>query len=448
MPSALDRTLSDGAISGELRSPRPRTFLRRSRPMRNLPAAAARARRTRRSRRCTERRPGIVSSQRLACVLSRHICRLVDDDGSVGRARKRRAAGAAIAEMLPSLAAVHAAHDDPSGRSTSSASRSGAGSRIRRSRSNRSIERRPAARRSGGPLRRVRRHDHRRPRRQRLAGAAAAQHLLPAGSCSRRSAGRRRRIGAPPPTRAFSISLGSAERSVSLCTFTLDDEALVSRSMQLDEFRGRGCRPSRASRSRTRACSPTRRCRSNRSRSSRSRATARVGEMRTRATTARREFHGTVSGIAARAWSVSAIETYLDCPFKFFAQHVLKLEEEPDDEEVMDPRRQGQFVHEVFERFFDAWQDAGHRAITPDESRRRARAVHRSRRSRARAAAERRGRARADAAARFARRRRPRRSGASHGGRAADRRRRAAARATARRRASRLRPPTARARSR
>src|SRR5215218_8229641 len=31
----------------------------------------------------------------------------------------------------------------------------------------------------------------------------------------------------------------------------------------------------------------------------------------------------------------------------------------------MAPRRQGQFVHDVFERFFKAWQDAGHRAITP-----------------------------------------------------------------------------------
>src|SRR6185503_12593419 len=55
----------------------------------------------------------------------------------------------------------------------------------------------------------------------------------------------------------------------------------------------------------------------------------------------------------------------LGCPFRFFAQHVLKLEEEPDDEEVMDPRRQGQFMHHVFEEFFRAWQAAGHRAITP-----------------------------------------------------------------------------------
>src|SRR5204862_92565 len=78
------------------------------------------------------------------------------------------------------------------------------------------------------------------------------------------------------------------------------------------------------------------------------------------------DFHGTVRGIGPRAWSVSAIETYLDCPFKFFAQHVLRLEEEPEDEEVMDPRRQGQFVHDVFERFFAAWQQAGHRAVTPE----------------------------------------------------------------------------------
>jgi RecB family exonuclease len=31
----------------------------------------------------------------------------------------------------------------------------------------------------------------------------------------------------------------------------------------------------------------------------------------------------------------------------------------------MDPRSQGQFVHEVFEAFFKRWQDEGHQAITP-----------------------------------------------------------------------------------
>ena len=68
----------------------------------------------------------------------------------------------------------------------------------------------------------------------------------------------------------------------------------------------------------------------------------------------------------ARAWSVSALETYLDCPFKFFARHVLRLEEELEDEEVMDPRREGTLVHLVFETFFRRWQDSGHQAITTD----------------------------------------------------------------------------------
>jgi len=69
---------------------------------------------------------------------------------------------------------------------------------------------------------------------------------------------------------------------------------------------------------------------------------------------------------APRAISVSAVETYLTCPFKYFAQYVLKLEEEREEEEVMDPKTQGQFVHAVFEAFFKTWQDRGHRGITPD----------------------------------------------------------------------------------
>ena len=77
-------------------------------------------------------------------------------------------------------------------------------------------------------------------------------------------------------------------------------------------------------------------------------------------------FHGQIGASDPRAWSVSALETYQQCPFKFFARYVLKLEEEPDDEEVMDPRSQGEFVHHVFERFFADWQAAGHGAVTPD----------------------------------------------------------------------------------
>jgi RecB family exonuclease len=78
------------------------------------------------------------------------------------------------------------------------------------------------------------------------------------------------------------------------------------------------------------------------------------------------KFHGAAGRQPTRTWSVSALETYIGCPFRFFAQHVLRLEEEPTDEEIIDPRRQGQIVHTMFEQFFGEWQKAGYGAITRD----------------------------------------------------------------------------------
>jgi RecB family exonuclease len=83
---------------------------------------------------------------------------------------------------------------------------------------------------------------------------------------------------------------------------------------------------------------------------------------RTRGADAR--YHGAAGLQEPRAWSVSAIETYLTCPFKFFAQYVMRLDEEREDDEVMDPKQQGRFVHQVFEVFFSTWQSRGHRAIS------------------------------------------------------------------------------------
>ena len=180
--------------------------------------------------------------------------------------------------------------------------------------------------------------------------------------------------------------------------------------------RARGCRRSPATPSTTAASSSTKRCRSSRSTldpldgDAREWAELRVGRSPADAPDVPRRGRRRAP---ARAWSVSALETYLDCPFKFFAQHVLRLEEEPDDEEVMDPRRQGQFVHEVFEAFFSAWQARGHGAITPDnlDDARELfadvvdRALERAARGR--------GGPRADAAARIAGRGRARRGGAS-----------------------------------
>jgi RecB family exonuclease len=69
---------------------------------------------------------------------------------------------------------------------------------------------------------------------------------------------------------------------------------------------------------------------------------------------------------APRAYSLSALERYQDCPFKFFASDVLGLQEAPEDEHVLSPRARGRFLHEVFQRFFEAWDQSGNGPITPD----------------------------------------------------------------------------------
>jgi RecB family exonuclease len=169
--------------------------------------------------------------------------------------------------------------------------------------------------------------------------------------------------------------LAAARRRTTLSIFTLEDDALATRSLQLDEI------PRAKLSSVSSPPLPASRIFEDESLSlepvsfapldAGTREWAHLRASRTATDSA--QFHGSIDATAARAWSVSALETYLGCPFRFFAQHVLKLEEEPDDEEVMDPRRQGQLVHEVFEKFFSAWQGAGHRAITSsnlDEARR------------------------------------------------------------------------------
>jgi len=162
--------------------------------------------------------------------------------------------------------------------------------------------------------------------------------------------------------------LGSASHSTTLSTFTLEDEAIVGQSALLDEV----------ARARLTAIDDD-----GAAASPIYDADALLKEpaefahlapeprewaaLRTsRPLADRPEFHGVSGPPKPRTWSVSGIETYLDCPFKFFARHVLRLDEEPEDEEVLDPRRQGQFVHAVFEDFFRVWQESGRAGITPE----------------------------------------------------------------------------------
>ena len=75
-------------------------------------------------------------------------------------------------------------------------------------------------------------------------------------------------------------------------------------------------------------------------------------------------YHGTAGSRDPIAYSVSSLERYLECPFKYFASHVLRLPEERADEWGLTPQERGHFVHEVFETFFREWQASGHGSVT------------------------------------------------------------------------------------
>ena len=64
-------------------------------------------------------------------------------------------------------------------------------------------------------------------------------------------------------------------------------------------------------------------------------------------------------------YSLSGLERYQDCPFKFFASDVLKLDEPAEDGAVLSARARGRFVHELLQQFFAAWDARGGGGITP-----------------------------------------------------------------------------------
>jgi RecB family exonuclease len=77
-------------------------------------------------------------------------------------------------------------------------------------------------------------------------------------------------------------------------------------------------------------------------------------------------FHGQAGPVPVRALSVTQIDRYLECPFKFFASVLLDLDEEAPRHEIgLSPRRRGSIVHQAFERFFRRWAAVGQAHITP-----------------------------------------------------------------------------------
>ena len=63
---------------------------------------------------------------------------------------------------------------------------------------------------------------------------------------------------------------------------------------------------------------------------------------------------------------MTQVDTYLDCPFRYFAERVLRLEDEREDEPGLTPRERGELSHAIFQRFYERWTSLGRGAVTED----------------------------------------------------------------------------------
>lgn len=77
-----------------------------------------------------------------------------------------------------------------------------------------------------------------------------------------------------------------------------------------------------------------------------------------------RAYSGYIAPLPADRYSVSRVDRYVTCPFKYFAERILRLPEERDDEAGLTPLERGTFLHLLLERFYARWQEGGHGAVT------------------------------------------------------------------------------------
>lgn len=166
----------------------------------------------------------------------------------------------------------------------------------------------------------------------------------------------------------FQDLLKLPRRRVSLSTFTLEDDAIVSPSPLLEEIDAVGLPVERLAKSP--AAGPARVFVHEAIAMAPLAPEAVSGDasswldLRRSRTFDAPRFRGTTGPRAPTAYAVSRLERYLECPFKYFAAHILKLPEERDEQAWMTAQERGHFVHEVFESFFQEWQRGGGGAIT------------------------------------------------------------------------------------
>src|SRR4051794_28055728 len=266
------------------------------------------------------------ASQQLALVLefwTTHLRPIADADPFAARERRARSA---IAEMLAALSAVHAAHDDPDWAIAD------LGVAVRRWIEEHTFG--PEAAGDGVQLlddQAARYGDFDdltivglvetdwpdKPRRNIFYPPSLLKALGWPSEKDRRGAADAR----------FVDLLSSACRRTTVSAFTLDEDALVSRSLQLEEIpRARLSTIARAPADGGRvfeeeALSLEPADLDMLDADARGWASLRIG----RSPAASAEYHGAVGSAPARPWAVTAIATYLDCPFWLFAQDVLKL---------------------------------------------------------------------------------------------------------------------------
>lgn len=72
-----------------------------------------------------------------------------------------------------------------------------------------------------------------------------------------------------------------------------------------------------------------------------------------------RRFAGQAGPVSRASHAVTHIDTWIECPFRYFARHVLELEDEREDEPGLTPRQRGDLAHQVFERFHQRWAASG-----------------------------------------------------------------------------------------
>jgi len=165
---------------------------------------------------------------------------------------------------------------------------------------------------------------------------------------------------------AFRDLLCLARRRVSLSTFGLEDEAIVGPSVFLEDLDGVGLDVARVTTSDPPRAFPYEAASGGPIADLPLSPSARRWLLlrHSRSDMSASMFHGQAGAHERRSYAVGALETYLECPFRFFAKHVLGLDDEPQDEEARRPRLQGIFLHNVFQVFFEEWGRRGHRAIT------------------------------------------------------------------------------------